>query len=220
MSETAVSTGLGRTRDWERYTPLAAPVIAVVLWVIGLILATDAGDHNKGSQILADYKAHDTEYLVAGLIWSIGVIVFIWFLGHLRTRLIATEGGDRLAATAFAGGVAAAIFGLLLPGPDMAGALNKDDIDASGAATLHHLSDAFFIGAEYVLPVLLFATGLIALRSLFLPKWFAWVTIVIGILLLIGPIGWAALIFAFPLWLIVTGVFLWRAATAAPRSAI
>lgn len=34
----------------------------------------------------------------------------------------------------------------------------------------------------------------------------------IGIVLLIGPIGWAALIFATPLWTLVVSVLLWRSA--------
>jgi hypothetical protein len=42
-----------------------------------------------------------------------------------------------------------------------------------------------------------------------LPKWLAWITALIGIVVLIGPIGWAGLIFATPVWTLSVSL-LWR----------
>ena len=41
-----------------------------------------------------------------------------------------------------------------------------------------------------------------------LPAWLAWVSLVVGVLMLIPPIGWAGLIFAFPLWIVIVSVLL------------
>jgi hypothetical protein len=200
------------TDRWERYAALSG-VIAVVLWVVGLLVGGDVTNKDEAARILAAVKDHDARILVGGLIWTVGTAFFIWFLGVLRSRMYVAEGGTaRLTATGFAGGVATAICIALAPGGDMAAALNKNDIDASAASALHNMGDAFFIGAEYLLPVLLVAAGLLALRTGLLPKWLAWVSFLIALVLLIGPIGWAALIFAFPLWVLVVSVLLWRSA--------
>jgi hypothetical protein len=58
--------------------------------------------------------------------------------------------------------------------------------------------------------VFLGALSIVALRRLVLPRWLGWFGLVITILLLIPPIGWAALLFLLPLWLILAGVALWR----------
>jgi hypothetical protein len=86
-----------------------------------------------------------------------------------------------------------------------------------GRRGLHHLSDAFFVGAEYALSVLFFASAILALRYAVLPRWLGWVSIVIGVVLLIGPIGWAAFIFATPIWTILVRILLWRHAEASAR---
>lgn len=86
----------------------------------------------------------------------------------------------------------------------------KDDIDPSGAAVLHHFSDAFFVAAEYTLPILFFSSAILALRYGVLPKWLGWFSALIGIVLLIGPIGGAAFIFATPIWTLIVSIWLWR----------
>jgi hypothetical protein len=124
---------------------------------------------------------------------------FHWFLASLRSHYLASEGEPgRLSALAFGGGFAASVIAMLIPVADEVGALNKDDVDASGAAVLHHFSDAFFVATEYMLPIFFFSSAILALRHGALPKWLGWFSILIGIVLLIGPIGWAALIFATP----------------------
>jgi hypothetical protein len=92
----------------------------------------------------------------------------------------------------------------------MRSALNKDDIDASGAAVLHHFGDAFFLATEYTLPIFFFSSAIVALRYAALPKWLGWLSALIGIVLLIGPIGWAAMIFATPIWTLIVSIWLWR----------
>ncbi len=47
---------------------------------------------------------------------------------------------------------------------------------------------------------------MIAFRTSVLPKWWAAFSILIAVVLLVGPIGWAALIFGTPVWLLGTGL--------------
>lgn len=205
---------------WERWATLSG-VLAVPFWVVGVALISTKVKGSKGPEILANYHKHSDGTLVAGLLWSIGILLFIWFLGSLRSRYLVAEGGTgRLTALAYGGGIAAATIGMLIPVADEVGALNKNDFDASGAAVLHHFSDGFFVAAEYTLPVFFFASAILALRYAALPKWLGWFSVLIGIVLLIGPIGWAAFIFATPIWVLIVSVWLFmRTPAGAPPPA-
>jgi hypothetical protein len=176
----------------------------------------DISSKEKGTELLAYYQTHEGRIVTGAIIWAIGTALFFWFLGSLRSRLLAAEGGDgRVTTIAFAGGVATTICLMLQIGPDAARAFSNDDIDASAAKAIHSIGDVFFIGAEYLLPVLLTATALVALRTRVFPAWFAWISVLVALVLLIGPIGWAALVFAFPIWVLITTWLLWRPVTTA-----
>ena len=66
----------------------------------------------------------------------------------------------------------------------------------------------FFVGAELAAILLVVATAVLAFRTAALPRWWASFSILLGIVLVIGPIGWAGLIFGIPVWTIGTTLFL------------
>jgi hypothetical protein len=190
-------------------------VAAVVLWVIGLIvltaLPTNLSDKASDEQILAWVRGNTNDILLGGWLFMLGCIVFIWFAGLVRARVLAAEGEHgTLATIGFAGAVATAIFGMANAAGDVDAAINKNDISAASAGTLHHLGDAFFVAAELALIVLLVSTAVVALRTALMPKWWAIFSIIVAVVLVIGPIGWAALIFGLPIWTLGTGLLLAR----------
>ena len=52
-------------------------------------------------------------------------------------------------------------------------------------------------------------TAIAILRLRVLPVWWAWVSLLVALVLLIPPIGWAALIFGLPIWVLVTSLLLY-----------
>src|SRR2546423_7393697 len=208
-----------RVVAWERYAPLAG-VVSVVLWVVGILISQGAIKDKSPETILASYTSKEGRILLGGLVWLIGTVFFFWFLGSLRARLAEAEGGVlRLTTIAFAGGVSAAICGLLIVGPDMSAAITDDkDLSAPTAQALHTMTDTFFIGAEVALAVLLIATALVVLRTRVLPVWLAWVSLIVGIWLIILPVGWLAVLFAVPIWVLVVTYFLWRGEPGVARA--
>jgi hypothetical protein len=198
---------------WERLQPLTG-VFAVGLWVIGVAISESvqpAGDTPE--DVLSNFQENGGTILAGGFIFQLGALFFMWFLGTLWARLRWAEGGTgRLSTTAFGAGLATAVFMLALPGTDMAGALNNDEIGASTAEALTALDDIFFLGAELSAAVLVTAVGLITILTGALPRWLGWASLALALLLLIPPIGWAALLFGFPLWVLLVSVFLWQAA--------
>ena len=210
-----------RFHRWSALTGIAA----VILWIVGIAvsegLSDDLPDGASDDQILAWVQGNANEVLTGGWLFMIGCLCFLWFVGVLRTRLREAEGGGGTVSTiALAGGVATAAFGLLMPGGEIVAAINKEDISAATAGTLHSLGDLFFVAAELSAIVLLVAVAIVAFRTRVLPKWWASFSILVAIVLVIGPIGWAALIFGLPVWTIGTALFLVQARrpAAAPAS--
>ncbi|HET7044408.1 MAG TPA: hypothetical protein VFI37_06120 [Gaiellaceae bacterium] len=190
---------------------LLTGLLAVVLWIVGLVvhegLADSLSESASDQQILAWVQGNTNYILTGGWLFMVGCLCFVWFLGALRARLLDAEGGaGTLATIAFAGGLATAIFGMLTQAGDLALAIDKDDVSAATAGALHHATDAFFVGAELSAILLTVATAVLALRSGVLPRWWAIFSLLLAVVLVIGPIGWAGLIFGVPIWTIGTSL--------------
>jgi hypothetical protein len=207
------------TPGWERLAALGG-VVAVVLWVIGALVIGENPD--EAEEVLNRFQDESGRILGGGLTFLIGTLFFFIFLGALRLRLLSAEGpAGFLTAIAFAAGVAVAIFLLGMPGGEMSAALAEEDLDPSSALAMSNIADIFFIGAELSAALFVAATGLLILRYGPMPRWHAWVSFVLALWLLIAPIGWAGLLFGFPIWVLLTSALLWvggerQPATAAP----
>jgi hypothetical protein len=195
---------------WERYAPLTG-VLAVVLWVVGFLILSPGmvAQDAAPEQVLAHYQRNSGMVLAGGLIFALGALSFIWFLGSLRVSLHSAEGGmGRIASIAFGGGLAMAVSALFLPASSMTIALAAGTIPATSADALHRLPGVFFFGAEMFAAVLAGATGLVALRTAVLPRWLAWVSLVLAVVLLIPPIGWVGALLGIPVWVVLVSVLL------------
>ncbi len=201
----------------ERFSALAG-VLAVVLWIVGV--ATIGGGHlglpggipeESAEEVLAHFRANEDSTVSGGWLFMLGSLVFLWFAGTLRSRLVGAEGGTgTFASIAFAGGVATGIFALGLPTGGVVAALGIDQIGPQEAAALNALETAFFLGAELSAILLLAAAAAVALRTAVLPRWWAAVSILLAVWLVIGPIGWVGLLAGLPAWTVVTSVMLVR----------
>jgi hypothetical protein len=208
---------------WNRFAPLSG-VLAVGLWIVGIIVVNhnSPADHATDQQILDYYKSNENWVLLGGWLFILGCLAFIWFAAVLRERLLAAEGTAAGTTTtiAFVGAVAAAIFGMLVPSPDIAAAINKDDISAATAGALHNSTDAFFVCAELAAVLLFVGAAVLAFRTKVLSKWWAVLMVLVAVVLVIGPIGWAGLIFGLPVWTLGTSVMLLRSGGARPTEAV
>jgi hypothetical protein len=203
---------------FERRSALVTGVLAVALWVVGLVISQSSTSHLSDkatdAQVLAWIQGNKNPIILGSWLFMIGCISFVWFAGMLRSRLAGAEGGTHALSTiAFGGALAAAVMGLGTQA-DIASAINASDVSAATAGTFHHLGDLFFMGAELSLITMLAAVTALAYRTAVVPKWWGTVGAIVAVVLAIGPIGWAALIFGLPVWTLVTSVLLART----PRS--
>jgi len=199
----------------ERWAPLSG-LLAVVLWIVGIVLLThdNPPDHASDADILAWYKADSNSILLGGWLFMLGCLAFLWFVAILRDRFAAAGTAPTATRLTFAGAIAATTLGIGIPATDIAAAIDKNDISAATAGAFHHLSDGFFVAAEMALIVVFLAGAVAALRTAVLPKWWAWLMVLVAVVLVIGPIGWAALIFGTPVWVLGTTAMLLRRPTA------
>lgn len=209
-------------RRAERFAPLMG-VLAVVLWVVAEILIFDGapGDKAPGTEIAAWFDDESTRILVAMLIFGLGASAFIWFLASLAARLRAAEGSPRLPSIVLVAGTAAAALFTMVPGVLSAGALAIENLDRTlspqAAETLWVLTDGFFYASEMIAVAFMGAAAVSILRTRAFPTWYGVVTAIIAIALAVAPIGCAALIFAVPIWTLVTSV--WLFASKEPEAA-
>jgi hypothetical protein len=197
----------------ERLAPLDG-IAAVGFWIAGVLVlqgpANQPEQDATPARALLFFTTEENAILVGTFLYMIGTLFFLWFLGLVRTRLVEAEGGShRLSSIAFAGGVAAAISLLAMPAVHATGAINSENLSPDAAQVYLGINVAFFYAAELATAVFLLAVGLICLRGQPFPRWLGNSSLVFAVLLVIPPIGWAVLLWGFPLWLIVVSVVLW-----------
>ena len=208
---------------FERISALIG-LLAVALWVGGFVLAEvvthPPADNATDAQILA-WVQDKADYLTGGAwLFMIGCACFVWFAGALRSRLAAVEGGNgALATLAFGGALVSAVAAMGFPGGDFAASLSKNDISAPVAGALHQVSSVFFPITELSSVVMVVAVGLVAWRTRVFPRWWAGVSLALGVLLLVGPVGWLGVIFGLPVWTLVTASLLARRPSEAIQAA-
>lgn len=197
-----------------RWAALAG-VAAAVLWTVGVAVLEGGGnpaDPERAEELAAHFRDNRTAILAAGLLHVLGGFAFLLFVGGLHAALRPVDEGRQWlrSATLVAGSAAGALM-LALTGPQTTGATTDEElISPEAAVAFWRLAHVFFVGAEVAFAAFLLAVGLLALGGVLLPRWLGWFGIATAVLLLVLPIGWAALLLLVPIWLIAASVVLAR----------
>jgi len=168
---------------WERLAPLTGAVFVILVVVAFVALGQDTpGAHASAQKVQTYYSEHQGREAAAAFVLALG-LPFLVFFSSVLYRALRTAGGQgRLAAAAFGGGLlAAAGFGFAAA-IHFALADAADKASTLGATqTLNVLDNDSFIPFAAGLGILLLASGLAAVRYGALPRWLAWVGIVLGV---------------------------------------
>jgi hypothetical protein len=195
---------------WDRYAPLTG-IAAVVFWIVGVILEGEPPDSDSPQEIVNWFQEDSGRIMAGGFIFVLGCLLFIWFIGSLASAFRAAEGPPaRLSSLVFGGGVLVG-FALLINGATLVqGAFEEDDLTGPTAQSLTFMGDMFFGAAEMVGIVLMIGTALAILRTRAFPVWLAWFSLLLALVLVIIPIGWAGVVWGLPLWTLIASVLLYR----------
>ena len=203
----------------ERFGLLAGG-LAALLWLVSLFVLEGAGNPAgpaSGDEIVEFYRDDRAAILAAATLHGLGGFLFLWFVASVRAVLGRLTVPAWLTAATVIGGTAGGALMLALMGGQSTGATtDKDLVTPDVAIVFWRLAHGIFAAAEIALAVFVAALSIVALRRYAFSRWFGWFGIVIALVLLIPPLGWLALLFLLPLWLIALSVMLWRAPLAAP----
>lgn len=210
---------------FERFLPLAG-ALAAVIYVVALVLTGDkpmVGDDGV-ADVVAWLKDHKTAAAISGFGAGYVCVLLLLFGSALRAALRPADGTESgYANVAYAGTIVVALAIALGGMLTLAGVEAADDGNAGAVGAIGFIEDFSWMPWVAGSAAMLLGTGLGALRTLVLPKWLAIVSIVLGVLCLLGP-GGILVFFATPLWLLAVAVLLYRRQGAAspavtPRSA-
>lgn len=200
---------MGRYR-WAMWAPISG-VATAALFILAFAIAGNAGDN---SQEITEWYADSgnrSQVVTAWFLFAAGTLFLIWFLWSLRAKLMAAEGGVAgLSTLAFAAGMVSVPLWFVANSAFAAPAFDyhADEFNADTAQMLGSAGYGAFVGAQMVFAVTLFATAALALRTRVFPMWFAWATLIIGLILLFAIafipffffLAWVAAAGALMLW--------------------
>ncbi len=184
-------------------------VVFFILFAVGFIVAGETLSADEpGEEVISYFSANDSKLMLAALLGAIATIFFLFFVGGLRSTLRSAEGGaGTFSAIAFAGGVVAATGMLIFSGFTWVLVDGVEDFDPATAQTLNALNANFFFPLAGGLVTLLFATGLVTIRTAALPAWVGWLAIVIAVVTF-TPVGFFAFL-ASIVWVLIVSIVLW-----------
>ena len=200
----------------ERWAPLTG-IGYFVLYVIGFVVTGESPDFvSEPKEYLEYYADHKSDVLIGGIALRLAAFLLLWFLGSIRRASLAAEGGDgRVTSIGFAGGavgvtlLVTGIAAMMLPALRLD---NDQRLTAETATTFQDLGSALVgLAAPIGYAALLLSVTVVGLRHGFVPKVWAWISAVIGVVMLIPFISWAGAIFLFPIWVLVMAILLLRA---------
>ncbi len=204
-----------------RWAPLSG-VVFVALWVVALFLTFgNPGDSDR--EILSWYAdSGNRDKQMAGLFVIFAAsLVFVWFLSVLRGRLANAEGrAGTLTAMAFGGGLVAAalwmVSNVFFSAFSIAvGDSDKFVVDPNTYRVVSDIGWVIFVSGTMTALLVVLSTALLSLKGQIVPRWIAWISIVVAALMVVSFFFVPFLVFLG--WVLVVSLWLtWKPGSDAP----
>lgn len=194
------------TDRWKRLVPPLAGIGLVGCVITAFILmgsSPSAGD--SGAKVMAWFTSHHSRALTAGYFFAyacaVAVVFYVGMAAYLRRR-----GSQVLSTLTAAGGIVMAgglVFasGLLIAMTDSTSKLGDNTVQ-----TLNQIgSDAPWMAMIVGSAVATLSIGIASLRTQAFPKALGIITVVVGVVQVLGPISWFGFMATAPLTLVWAG---------------
>lgn len=200
-------------RRWMGPIGLLVPVLVVIAF--GPVSGSSPGENASGVTVANYYNAHMTRQWIALYLIAVALAAMLVFVTQLYGVLRDTERSRSVLPGVAYGAGLLFIVGFLVDGMGhVALMLAAHNHEFAIAKTLNFLGSNDELGFIFGITALLLATAVAMFRSS-LPRWLGWLTLVIGIVCLAGPIGFFGLL-AAGIWIPVTGFVAGAKAKGAP----
>jgi hypothetical protein len=196
------------TTGSERFAALTGALFVVVIVIAFAVFGGDTPVTSDSQQtILSFYQDHNTREQVAGLLLAAAAILFGAFTAVVSQIVRDSGGHGKLANLALLGGAVGTAGFLAAAGIHIALAdAAHHAVANSGVVALNALDNYSFPGFAAGTVLFILATSWAAIRHGALPKWLAWVGIVISVLFF-TPAGFFAFL-ASGLWILAASLVL------------
>src|SRR5215216_184977 len=185
------------------------PLAGAGFFVLAIVSFTVQGEPKSADDPvneIVDFYLDNKDSILAGqVIGAISGLLLIAFGAYLAKVLRAADEGAWVLPLLPLLGFVIMDVGFAIDGTVLiALAESADDIEPTSVQTLQAFWDNDFLPIAFGIMLFLFSFGIAVVRSGAVPKWLGWVAIVLGVVALIPPIGFASFIGAALLILIVS----------------
>jgi hypothetical protein len=176
--------------NFARWAPISG-VLYVALWVI-TIFGFDSDTGDSDADIVSWYadSGNRDKQLIGFFLVLAASMSFIWFLSVLRGRLAQAEGtAGTKTALAFGAGLVAVTLWTIAMSVWMAISFTVDDtdefvVDPNIDRLLGNLGYALWFAGTTIALVVVLCTALVGLKGDVIPRWLAWVSVLVAITML------------------------------------
>jgi hypothetical protein len=209
--------------DKARWDKLAAAggIVGVALFIVAGILYGSPPGVDEDTQSVADFFADNrSQVLTAIFLQGLGVLAILWFVAALVTAM-RDAGESRLAAAAFGSFLLALSVGSVAAITRATLAYSVADEGSDLVLPLYHLSVVFDVFVNILGAGLFLAVGGATLRTGLFARWWGWLSLLAGLLLIVGGTAWArdgfwsptggvsyVTFIVFIVWMLVTSILL------------
>jgi hypothetical protein len=197
------------TDRWSKLAPLTG-LLFVALTLVSIFTGGETPAANaRPAKVIAYYTTHASKVETSAILIALAFVVLVLFAGTLRSYLRRAPAAEGPSALVPVGAGLMAIGAWSVAAIEYGLAHNLSALGTQTAQTLSLLSNELFIPVLGGTFVFMFCAGLAIVRGAPLPKWLGWVAIVLGILMLVPPVGFFALILAL-IWIIIASILIYQ----------
>lgn len=187
-------------------------MLFVVLLVVSFLVVSTPSTSKTPQYLVAWYNksSHKAALGISTILADIAVVVGLFWFGYLRDRFGRSDIGARLSPILLAGAILFGAGGLMFSGANFALLDDPKKMLPATVQTLNFLSSDLGAAALTVgISIFMWAAGFIILRTRVVAVWLAWVSFVLAVVALAGPLGFFAFL-ATGLWILIVAAVMWR----------
>lgn len=202
-----------------RWAPISG-VLYVLLWVITIaLLDNDPGDSDADIASWYADSGNRDQQIITFFVVVAASLCFVWFLSVLRARIAQAEGTAGVkAAVAYGAGLVAVTLWTIAAAVWMAISFAVDDsddfvVDPNMDRLFSNFGYAIWFGGTTIALLVVLSVALVGLKGALIPKWLAWVSVLVAVTMLVSFTFIPFLIWLA--WLLVVSLvwLFWKPAT-------
>jgi hypothetical protein len=172
----------------ERWAASTGMGFAVLLLVGSFVPGSPKEWNASAADIQSYLQGKHRELLVAGILFGVAYVLFLWFLASFA-GMFREAGQGRLATIVYGAGVATVAIAAIGDGLGVGLTKVTYESDATTMRTLYGLQSWMYGRLFWTAAALALAAWLAVRRSKVLPDWYAWLTLLAAVLFVLGGLA-------------------------------